>query len=68
MKKIEQSRCVVCGMRVQVNAKRNKHYGAEFGYATQLEWFTEWGHSRYPMDHPATPNRKAIKWFKKGLK
>jgi len=53
-KAIQQSRCVVCKMRVQVNA-----------LSTGLSEF--WGHSRYPMDHPATPNRKAIKWFKKGI-
>lgn len=45
-----QSKCLICKMRVQVNG-------------SEISLF--WGHSRYPMDHPATPNRKAIKWAKK---
>jgi hypothetical protein len=50
----KQSVCVICKMRVQRNGS------ADFD-------FEFWGHSRYPMDHPATPNRKAIKWYKKGI-
>lgn len=45
-----QSKCIICKMRVQVNGNNI---------------FTSWGHSRYPMDHPATPNRGAIRWAKK---
>jgi len=62
-KAIQQSRCVVCKMRVQVNAERNK--GQKLGYANHLEYLQTWGHSRYPMDHAATPNRRAIRWAKK---
>ena len=53
-KAIEQSRCVVCKMRVQINGNADPK--------SQV-----WGHSRYPMDHPATPNRQAIKWLKRGV-
>lgn len=62
-KAIKQSRCVICKMRVQVNATINKGY--QNGFASHLKYLQEWGHSRYPMDHAATPNRKAIKWAKK---
>ena len=50
---VQQSRCVICKERVQVNGDPMNYKGLH------------WAHSRYPMDHPAAPNRRAIKWHKK---
>ena len=58
-KAVQQSRCVICKMRVQVNGDIDPKT------KTINPKSFQWGHSRYPMDHPATPNRKAIKWHKR---